>query len=87
MLTLSDCLAYCEVTDGLTEDELAALAAHERLSLIGAAALADHLLRSPEEGAPALERLLADGLAATERRGDRQPASRRFTRARPRVAA
>ena len=43
MLTFSDCLSYC----GLTEDEVGVIAHHEQISELAAIAFADKLLHTP----------------------------------------
>lgn len=53
MLSLEDCLALCE----LSEDDVLAIAHHERIPEIVAAELGHHLARTPQ-GELALQRML-----------------------------
>lgn len=65
MLTLRDCIGLCDVT----EDEIAAVAEHERIPLICAAELADYMVHSPN-GVPMLKGMILDDIEAAEARGD-----------------
>ncbi len=64
MLTLQDCLEYCE----LTEAEIEAIAVHEHLSPIIAAELGDCLVKSPQ-GVRQIRRFILDDIARAESRG------------------
>ena len=44
MITLEDCIAFC----GLTEQEVLAVAEHEHIPEVAAAALAEYLLNRPK---------------------------------------
>jgi hypothetical protein len=66
MLTLDDCLAFCE----LSEEEIAAIADHEHLPMIVAAELGNHLIQGPG-GALRVKRIILDDLATAGRVGDR----------------
>jgi hypothetical protein len=57
MLSYEDCVALCE----LTEEEVAAIAAHEHIPAIVAAELGNYLVRSPE-GVPMLKRMILDDI-------------------------
>jgi hypothetical protein len=65
MISLEDCLGLC----GLTEDEVLALAEHEHVPEIVAAALAGHLLSEPE-GCRKIGAMIADDICWAERGGD-----------------
>ncbi|HVL74199.1 MAG TPA: hypothetical protein VM434_20180 [Beijerinckiaceae bacterium] len=65
-VTLQDCIALC----GLEEDEVAAIAEHEHMPDIAAAALAHYLLRQAG-GADRIRDMLADDVRAALRRGDK----------------
>jgi hypothetical protein len=69
MLTFEDCLALSELTD----DEVAAIAEHEHLPMIVAAELGNYLIHAPD-GVPRIKRIIADDIAAAERRGNHQHA-------------
>jgi hypothetical protein len=58
MITLQDCLGFC----GLTEEEVAAIAEHEHLHEIAAAALAQYLL-SQEHGSEMVREMIVDSPA------------------------
>ncbi len=64
MLTLQECLEYCE----LTEAEIEAIAEHEHLPPIVAAELGDSLLKTPE-GVQRIRRFILDDIAHAEARG------------------
>ena len=64
MLTLRGCIELCDVT----EDEIAAVAEHERIPMICAAELADYMAHSPD-GVLMLKRMILDDIEA--RRGPR----------------
>ena len=69
MISLEDCIALC----GLTKDEVLALAEHEHIPEISAAALANHLLAQPE-GCRRIGAMIADDVTFASARGDRQHA-------------
>lgn len=66
MLSLEDCLALCE----LTEEEVLAIAHHERLPEIAAAELGNYLVHSPE-GEKRIKSIIRDDIAEARARGDR----------------
>jgi hypothetical protein len=68
MLTFEDCVAFSELTD----EEIAAIAEHEHLPMIVAAELGNHLIHA--DGMPQIERMVADDIAAADRRGDHRHA-------------
>jgi hypothetical protein len=57
MITLDDCIGLC----GLTEEEVLAIAEHEHLSEIAAAALAQYLL-SQEHGSEKVRDMIVDDI-------------------------
>lgn len=65
MLTFQDCLALSE----LNEEEILAVAEHENLPEIAALELANTLAQSPA-GERRIEEMIADDIAAAQRRGD-----------------
>lgn len=65
MISIEDCLALCE----LTEDEVAAIAEHEHLPTIEAAALGQYLVHQPG-GLPKIQRFIVDDIKAARARGD-----------------
>jgi hypothetical protein len=65
MLTFDDCLALCE----LTEEEIAAIAEHEHLSMIVAAELGNYLIQAPD-GALRVKRIILDDMMVADRAGD-----------------
>jgi hypothetical protein len=67
MLTLEDCIALCE----LTEDEVQAIARHERIPPIAAAELGNYLLRTPT-GKLCVKDMLREDFAAAVARGDKE---------------
>ena len=69
MISLEDCIALC----GLTKDEVLALAEHEHIPEILAAALAQHLL-DQSEGCRRIGAMIADDVIFASARGDRQHA-------------
>jgi hypothetical protein len=73
MITLEDCIAFC----GLTEEEVRALAEHEHVPDVVAAALAEHLL-SQEHGAEKIRDMIVDDIRAALGRGDRKHAKELF---------
>jgi hypothetical protein len=66
MLTLEDCLALCE----LSEDEVLAIAQHERIPEIAAAELANYLMRRPD-GELTIKAIIRDDIANAISRSDR----------------
>lgn len=65
MLTLDDCLALCELTEG----EIVAIAEHEHLPMIVAAELGNYLIQGPD-GALRIKRIILDDMQAADRAGD-----------------
>jgi hypothetical protein len=65
MVTLEDCLAF----SGLTEDEILAIAEHEHIPEIAAAALAEYLL-GQDDGPEKIRRMIADDIREAIARGD-----------------
>jgi hypothetical protein len=65
-LTLEDCLALCE----LTEEEVLAIAEHERIPEIAAAELGNYLIRTPD-GESVIKDMIRDDLRSASARGDR----------------
>jgi hypothetical protein len=65
MLELNDCLALCD----LTEEEVLAIAHHERIPEIAAAELGDYLVHTPE-GELRLKAIFRDDLAEARAAGD-----------------
>ena len=66
MLTFADCLALCE----LSEDEVLAIAHHERIPEIAAAELGNYLVHTPE-GEMRIKAIIRDDIAEACRCGDR----------------
>ncbi|MBK7541769.1 MAG: hypothetical protein IPP10_03340 [Candidatus Competibacteraceae bacterium] len=64
MLTYQDCV---EASD-LTEEEIEAVAQHERLPEMAALEMGSYLVHSPE-GVPMLKRIILDDIEAARRRG------------------
>lgn len=73
MLSLDDCIAMC----GLTEDEVLALAEHEHIPAIAAAALGHYLLAQPH-GAERIAAMIRDDIRAAWHKGDRRHARELF---------
>jgi hypothetical protein len=69
VLTLEDCLALCE----LTEDEVLAIAGHERIPELAATELGHYLVRTPE-GELAIKEMIRADIAAALAAGDRMRA-------------
>ena len=67
MLTLEDCVALC----GLSEDEVLAIAHHERIPEIAAAELGNYLVRTPG-GELCIKSIIRDDLAEARGAGDRK---------------
>ena len=74
MLTLEDCIALC----GLTEQEVMAIAEHEHVPEIAAAAMARYLLKKPG-GAATIRDMIRDDIREAASRGDRDRASELLT--------
>ncbi len=64
MITLEDCIGLC----GLTEEEVLAIAEHEHLPEIAAAALAQYLL-SLEHGSEKVRDMIVDDIRQAQRVG------------------
>lgn len=69
MLTFEDCLALCE----LSEDEVLAIAEHERIPEIAALELGNYLVQSAE-GERSIKAMIKDDIAAAAARGNRDHA-------------
>jgi DNA repair protein RadC len=67
MITLEDCIGL----SGLTEEEVLAIAEHEHLPEIAAAALAQYLL-SQEHGSDKVRDMIVDDIQQAQRSGDKQ---------------
>jgi hypothetical protein len=65
MISLEDCLALC----GLTEDEVFALAEHEHIPEIAAAALGQYLLNQPN-GCQTIRDMIAEDIQWARVRSD-----------------
>ena len=66
MITLEDCIAFC----GLTEEEVLAIAEHDHLPEIAAAALAQYLL-SQEHGTERVRDMIVDDIREAQHRDDK----------------
>jgi hypothetical protein len=73
MITLEDCIAF----SGLTEEEVLALAEHEHLPEIAAAALASYLLKQ-RHGPDKIRIMIIEDIRAALDRGDRRHAKELF---------
>jgi hypothetical protein len=73
MITLEDCIAMC----GLTEAEILAIAEHEHIPEMAAAALAQYLL-GQDHGCERIRDMLRDDIRAALARGDRRHARQLF---------
>ncbi len=73
MITLEDCIAF----SGLTEEEVLALAEHEHLFEIAAAALASYLLKQ-RHGPDKIRIMIIEDIRAALDRGDRRHAKELF---------
>lgn len=71
MLTLEDCIAHCD----LSEEEIEAIAEHERVPEMIALLMGDYLVHTPE-GVPCIRRMILDDIRAAEARGDKAHALR-----------
>ena len=67
MISLEDCIALC----GLTREQVLAIAEHEHMPEIAAAALAQYLLKR-EQGAEKVRQMIHDDIRAAQARGDRE---------------
>ena len=65
MLTYEDCLGLC----GLTEEEVAAIAAHEHIPEICAAELGNYLLHEPG-GVVRIKRMIVEDIVAAKAKGE-----------------
>lgn len=65
MISLEDCIALCD----LTPEEVAAIAEHEHVPSISAAALGAYLLHS-ERGGEAIKRMIHDDIRTAIAAGD-----------------
>ena len=66
MLSLEDCIALC----GLSEDEVLAIAEHERIPEVAAAEMGNYLVQTPE-GEMRIKSIIRDDIARARLRGDR----------------
>jgi len=66
MLSLQDCIALCELSEG----EVLAIAHHERLPEIAAAELGNYLVRTPG-GEMRIKSIIRDDIAEAHACGDR----------------
>ena len=66
MISLEDCVAMC----GLTKEQVLAIAEHEQLPQIEAAALAQYLLRA-RQGSQLIRDMIVDDIRQAQRGGDR----------------
>ena len=73
MITLEDCIAMC----GLTEAEILAIAEHEHVPEIAAAALGNYLLEQ-EQGPERIRAMIVDDIQAALRRKDERHARELF---------
>ncbi len=73
MITLEDCIAMCD----LSEEEVLAIAEHEHIPEIAAAALAHYLL-GQDHGAERIRDMLRDDIRAALARHDRSHARELF---------
>jgi hypothetical protein len=67
MITLEDCVAFC----GLTEEEVLAIAEHEHMPEIAAAALAEYLTYQ-EHGWEKIRDMIVDDIRASQARNDKK---------------
>ena len=65
MITLEDCLAFC----GLTEEEVLAIAEHEHMPEIAAAA---EYLTNQEHGTEKIRDMIVDDICAAQARDDKE---------------
>jgi hypothetical protein len=71
MISMKDCIALC----GLTEEEVMAIAEHEHVPEIAAAAMARYLLKKPG-GAEQIRDMIRDDIHTALSRGDKDHASK-----------
>lgn len=74
MITLEDCIAF----SGLTEAEVMAIAEHEHMPEIAAAALAETLLKQ-RRGPEKIHTMIVEDIRAALKRGDREHARELFS--------
>jgi hypothetical protein len=74
MVTLEDCIAF----SGLTEAEVLALAEHEHIPEMAAAALAEYLLKQ-RHGSDKIHVMIVEDIRAALHRGDREHAHELFS--------
>lgn len=67
MLTIEDCIALC----GLTEEEVQAIAEHERVPQVAAAEMAHYLVRTPD-GELRIKSMIRDDIASAIASGNRE---------------
>jgi hypothetical protein len=67
MLTLEDCVAFC----GLTEEEVLAIAEHEHIPEIAAAAFAEYLANQ-EHSTEKIRDMIVDDIRAAQARDDKE---------------
>jgi len=65
MLSYEDCLALSD----LSEEEVAAIAEHEHIPGMAAAAMGNYLVHTPQ-GVPMLKRMIVDDIKAAEKDGN-----------------
>jgi hypothetical protein len=82
MITLEDCIAFC----GLTREEVQALAEHEHIPEIAAAALGEFLLKQ-RRGPEKIHEMIVEDIRAALHRGDRNHAHELFGALRHYLAA
>ena len=73
MITLEDCIALC----GLSEQEVQAIAAHEHIPEIAAAAMGRYMLKGPQ-GPEKVRDMIRDDIRAALRRDDQDHARELF---------
>ena len=66
MITLEDCIAFC----GLTEEEVLAVAEHEHIPEMAAAAMAEYLV-SLEHGTEKIRDMIVDDIRQAQATGDK----------------
>jgi len=69
MISVEDCIAMCE----LTREEIAAIAEHEHLSEVGAAAFAEYMMHAPK-GPETVRAMIVEDIRAAMERQDRDHA-------------
>lgn len=67
MITLQDCIAFC----GLSEDEVLAIAEHEHIPEVAAAALGQYLLHR-DKGPERIRDMIVDDVRTAQARGDKE---------------